>query len=120
MKILLAIGAGIMFGLVSVMATVILMIPVGIIGVIVFFAGKAAGLTFTLPVILMAAALGLIVLAAFLYVIALACVPLAVFFPAYALYFMADRYPPLNAVLNPPPPQPPMVPQAVPLPQPIG
>ena len=57
---------------------------------------------------------------AFLLLGPLVCVPLAVFFPAYALYFMADRYPPLNAVLNPPPPQPPMVPQAVPLPQPIG
>jgi hypothetical protein len=121
MKILLAMGAGIMFGIVSMMATVVVMIPVGIVGLVLFFVGKAVGLTFTLPVILISIALGLIAFAVLLYVIALVCVPLAVFFPAYALYFFADRYPPLNAVLNPAvPPAPPVVPPFAPAPQPIG
>jgi len=31
-----------------------------------------------------------------LYVIALVCVPVAVFFPAYAMYFFAECYPALH------------------------
>jgi hypothetical protein len=43
------------------------------------------------------------------------CVPVAVFFPAYAMYFFAERYPALYAVLYPPSPTPPplLVPEPV-------
>jgi len=36
-----------------------------------------------------------------LYVVAFVCVPIAVFFPAYAMYFLAERYPQLAARLYP-------------------
>jgi hypothetical protein len=39
-------------------------------------------------------------------VIALVNVPATVFFPAFSIYFLAARYPPLDALLNPPPPAP--------------
>jgi hypothetical protein len=50
-----------------------------------------------------------------LYVIALACVPMAVFFPAYAMYFIAERFPALRARLYPPLPSGPLPPQSPPL-----
>jgi hypothetical protein len=51
------------------------------------------------------------VLAAFLlYILALISVPAIVFFPAYALYFFASRYPPLASALYPAAPLPPPVP----------
>jgi hypothetical protein len=46
---------------------------------------------------------GSLLLLLMIYLIALVCVPATVFFPAYALYFLASRYPNLNAQLNPAP-----------------
>jgi hypothetical protein len=39
-----------------------------------------------------------------MYLISLISVPVAVFFPAYAIYFFAARYRTLSMVLYPPPP----------------
>jgi hypothetical protein len=39
-----------------------------------------------------------------------------VFFPAYSIYFLASRYPALDALLRPPPP---IAPQVSPLPPPL-
>jgi hypothetical protein len=46
----------------------------------------------------------------------------AVFFPAYAMYFFAERYPDLHALLYPPPPaaEPPPIPPLSPTPAPIA
>jgi len=44
---------------------------------------------------------GTILLSGLLYLISLVCVPVAVFFPAYAMYFFAERYPALHAQLYP-------------------
>jgi hypothetical protein len=45
-----------------------------------------------------------------IYLIALVSVPATVFFPAYALYFLAGRYPALDAILHPAPPPAPLPP----------
>jgi hypothetical protein len=74
---------------------------------------------------------GSVLFAILIYLIALVCVPATVFFPAYALYFFAARYPNLDVLLNPAPapvPQsppvvaspPPFVPPLPPSAEPIG
>jgi hypothetical protein len=116
MKIVLAIAAGIAFGVVSVIALLVLAIPVGIVGVMAFFAGKAAGLGIGPLTITLIVAAGVVLLACILFVIALIHVPVAMFFPAYGLYFFAGRYQPLHDRLFPPPP---MVPDTPPEPPPM-
>jgi hypothetical protein len=44
---------------------------------------------------------GCILLGIFLYLVSLISVPAIVFFPAFSIYFFADRYPRLKAALNP-------------------
>ena len=123
MKIVLAIGASIMFGILAWIAAMICLIPVGILVVIVVIFGKAAGLGWDVFTITTAIVAGTVVLGAVIYVVALVCVPIAVFFPAYAMYFLAERYPALHARLYPPPPmapRPPEPPPLAPAPAPIG
>jgi hypothetical protein len=122
MKIVLAIGASIMFGVLAWIAAMICLIPVGILGVVVVIFGKAAGLGWDVFTITTAIVAGTVVLCAVIYVVALVCVPIAVFFPAYAMYFLAERYPALHARLYPPStvPRPPEPPPLAPAPAPIG
>jgi hypothetical protein len=82
-------------------------------------AGKGAGLVWNSFTITAAIVAGTIVVCVMVYAIALACVPIAVFFPAYAMYFLAERYPLLHARLYPAFPPPPASPLA-PAPAPIG
>jgi hypothetical protein len=60
---------------------------------------------------------GSILLAIFLYLIALISVPVIVFFPAYSIHFFAARYPALSTVPYPPVAAP-ATPQILPLPPP--
>jgi len=121
MKIVLAIGAAVVFGVLSSVVILVLLLPIGIVGGLVFLLGKGAHLgwdAFTITAVVVA---GVIVLSLLMYVIALVCVPVAVFFPAYAMYFFAERYPALHALLYPPPPAaPPPLPPLSPMPAPIG
>jgi hypothetical protein len=66
-------------------------------------AGKAAGLGWSVTTISLAIIFGTLLLLLLIYLVALVCVPATVFFPAYAIYFLAARYPALDAVLNPAP-----------------
>jgi hypothetical protein len=123
LKILLAIAAGIIFGIIGAIVAVVFIIPVGGIAAAVVLGGKAAGLTWNLYTITagVLAALGLVFL--LLYVLSLVSVPAIVFFPAYSIYFFASRYPSLSAVLYPanaPPLPPPVAPAWTPPPEPIG
>jgi hypothetical protein len=104
MKIVLAIGAGIAVIIVDLIALFVLLIPVGGIGFIAVLAGKAAGWTWNLYTISLAVVLGCIVLVILLFVFSLISVPVIVFFPAYSIYFFAERYPPLASLLWPQPP----------------
>jgi hypothetical protein len=122
MKIVMAVAASVAVGILAVIVVLILLIPVGGFGVVAVILGKTAGLTWNLYTITLAVVVGCIVLAILLYVIALISVPTIVFFPAYSIYFFASRYPPLDALLHPPPiaaPVPPMAPP-LPPPEPIG
>ena len=122
MKIVLAIGSAVVFGILGGIATIVVLVPVVILGVITVIVAKGAGLDWNAFTITAAIVVGVILLAVLLYVVALVCVPVAVFFPAYAMYFFAERYPALYALLYPPPPaaQPPPVPPLSLAPAPIG
>jgi len=117
MKLLLSIGAGIAVGIVAVILLVILLIPVGGLGAITVLSGQAAGLTWNVFTITLAVVAGCIFLLVFFYAVALISVPTIVFFPAYAIYFFAGRYPRLGSLIYPPPPPaPPAIPVAEPAP----
>jgi hypothetical protein len=115
MKIVLAIGSTVVFGIVGATAAVVLLVPISILGVVTVIVAKGAGLGWNAFTITAAIVAGVILLAVLLYVVGLVCVPVAVFFPAYAMYFFAERYPALYAVLYPPSPSPPplLVPEPV-------
>ncbi|HST09678.1 MAG TPA: hypothetical protein VLL05_04830 [Terriglobales bacterium] len=101
MKIVLAIGASVVFGILSAIAAVFVMLPVAVVGVIVAIMVKGGGLSWNAVTITAAVVAGVIVFAVLTYVVAFACVPAAVFFPAYAMYFFAERFPALHARLYP-------------------
>ncbi|HEV3512021.1 MAG TPA: hypothetical protein VGS05_09985 [Candidatus Sulfotelmatobacter sp.] len=117
MKIVLAIGAGIVVGIATIVLAVVLAIPTVAVAIAAVFTGKSAGLTWNVFTITAAVIAGCILFATFMFLIALLSVPLIVFFPAYAIYFFAARYRPLSLELYPsaanpaPPPQePPLFP----------
>ena len=122
MKIILAIGASVVFGILSTIAAMFVILPAGIAAVVVVIVGKGAGLAWNPFTITAAIVAVTILLAVLLYVVALACVPMAVFFPAYAMYFLAERFPALRANLYPPPlqPRPTEPPPLSPAPQNLG
>lgn len=101
MKILMAIGAGIAVGIATLILGLFLAVPTIGLGIIAVLTGKTAGLTWNAYTITLAVVVGSVLLAIFMYLIALISVPVVVFFPAYSIYFFAARYPPLHAVLYP-------------------
>ena len=107
MKIVLAIGASVVFGILSGIAAAIVAVPFVVVGVILALMAKGGGLSWNAVTITALVVLGVIALAILAYVVALACVPVAVFFPAYSMYFFAEKYPALHARLYPAPPVPP-------------
>jgi hypothetical protein len=106
MKIVLAIGAAIILGIVAFIIALIILIPAAGVAVAAVLGGKAAGLGWTVATISLAVVAGCVLLAIFLLVTSLISVPAIVFFPAYSMYFFAARYPALHAVLYPVPPAP--------------
>lgn len=129
MKILLAIGAGIVVGIAAFILVMVLAIPAVAIVVVIVAAGKTAGLTWNVLTITIAVVAACILFAILMFVVALISVPMIVFFPAYAMYFFAARYRPLSLVLYPPPPPtfatpggspPPETPPFTPNPAPAG
>ena len=124
MKIVLAIGAAVVLGIVSAIVMLLFLIPVGGLGAVAVLAGMAAGLTWNLYTITLAVVAGCLAILFILYILSLVSVPAVVFFPAYAIYFFASRYPALDALLHPAPPppliSPPPPPPLPPAPEPIG
>jgi hypothetical protein len=118
MKIVLALGSSIVFGIASGIVAAIVMVPFVILGVAVVLLAHGGGLSWNAVTITGAIVAGTILVAVVLYVIAMVCVPVAVFFPAYAMYFFAERYPALHAQLYPAPPPsapPPLSPTPLPI-----
>jgi hypothetical protein len=101
MKIVLAIGFGMVLGIITFMVVFAMIIPIGGVGIVAILSGKLAGLTWNFYTIALAAAAGFICLTLFMFVAALISVPAIVFFPAYSIYFFAPRYPLLAALLTP-------------------
>jgi hypothetical protein len=99
LKLVLSIAAAILFSIIAIIPAVFVVAP----GVIAVLAAKAAGMGWSVTTISLAIIFGSLLLLLMIYLIALVCVPATVFFPAYALYFLASRYPNLNAQLNPTP-----------------
>jgi hypothetical protein len=121
MKIVLAIAASVVFSILTIIVMVVLMIPFGIVVGAVIISAKAAGMTWNVFTITAAVVVGTVIVAALTYVVGFICVPVAVFFPAYAMYFFAERFPALYAVLYPTPPAaPPSLPPLSPASAPIG
>jgi hypothetical protein len=114
MKIVMAIAAGIVIGIATLILGLVIAIPTVALSAIAIITGKTAGLTWNAYTITLAVVVGCVLLAGFLYVIALISVPVIVFFPAYSIYFFAARYQALSAVLYPPPPAPQIAPGAPP------
>jgi hypothetical protein len=102
MKIVLAMGAAIIFGIISVVAFLVLLIPIGGVGALATLGGKAAGWDWNVATIAAAVIFGCVALGILIFAMALVSVPVVVFFPAYAIYFFASRYLPLGALLWPP------------------
>ncbi len=117
MKIVLAIVAGIIFGILGFIIVLIILIPAAGVAVAAVLGGKAAGLGWTVGTITLAVVAGCVLLAIFLFVTALISVPVIVFFPAYSIYFFAARYQKLSSALYPAPPAP-QVPPGTPPPLP--
>jgi hypothetical protein len=102
MKIVLAVGAAILFGIISLLACLVLLIPLGGLAALGVLGGSAAGWDWNVVTISLAVIYGCVALAVLIFATALISVPVTVFFPAYAIYFFAPRYPPLAALLWPP------------------
>ena len=128
MKIVLAIAAGIVIGIATVILGFLVAIPTIGLSILAVLTGKSAGLTWNAYTITLAILVGCGLFAIFFYLIALISVPDNVFFTAYSIYFFAARYPALSTVLYPaaaspqiaswsPPFEPPPLP---PSPSPIG
>jgi hypothetical protein len=108
MKILLALAAAIVLGIITFVVILVLLIPVGGVGIFAVLGGRAAGLTWNPLTIAIAIVCGALILLALILLSALISVPAIVFFPAYSIYFFADRYTPLRTALFPPRAEPDM------------
>ena len=107
MKIVLAIAASIIAGIASLLLMIILLVPLVIVGVILFIIVKAAGLTLNVGTIAILVALGGILMAGLIYLMALISTPFMVFFQSYVLHFLGSRYRALGEIVFPPAPPPP-------------
>jgi hypothetical protein len=106
LKIVLAIAAAIIFVIITIVVLLLLVLIVGAIVAAVLLGGKAAGWTWNPYTITLAVVLGGIGLALLIFVVALIAVPVAVFFPAYSIYFFEPRYSQLGSLLWPEPTAP--------------
>jgi hypothetical protein len=109
LKLVLAIAAGILFSIITIIPALVIFVP----AVIAVIGGHEAGLGWNVTTTSLAIIFGSLLLLLLVYVVALVCVPGTVFFPAYAMHFLASRYPQLDVLLNPPPavtaPEPPPI-----------
>jgi hypothetical protein len=103
MKLILSIGAAFAVGIAAIILILVLLIPIGGLGLISVLLGQGAGLTWNALTITLAVVAGSVVLVLLLYVMSLISVPVIVFFPAYAMQFFAARYPLLAAIIYPAP-----------------
>jgi hypothetical protein len=104
MKIVMAIAATIIIGIVTLILGLFFAVPTAMLGIVGVLVGKSAGLTWNAYTITLAVVVGCVLLFIFLYLVSMVSVPVIVFFPAYSIYFFASRYPALSRALYPAPP----------------
>jgi hypothetical protein len=102
LKLVLSIAAAILFSIIAIIPALFIFVPAAV----AVIAGHAAGMGWSVTTISLAIIFGTLALLLLIYLIALVSVPATVFFPAYAMYFFASRYPNLDALLNPAPTPP--------------
>jgi MFS family permease len=112
LKIVLAIAAGIIFGIITLIPILVLVAPAAL----AVFAAYKAGLGWNVTTVSLAIIFGAVLFAAIMFIAALISVPATVFFPAYSIHFFASRYAKLDALLNPPAPTSELPPVAEPTP----
>jgi hypothetical protein len=118
MKILLAMGSALLFGIIDFMVVLTLLIPVGLAGIAIFLFAKAEGITWNPLTIGAVVVAGAAVIFLLMSVIAFVSTPAMVFFQAYSIHFFGSRYSPLETALassEPPPPAPPSMPVPAPV-----
>ena len=103
MKIVLAVGSAILFGIINLIVILVLVVVFGIAGAAIVLSGMAAGLEWNPTTVMIAIALGSLALGTLLYIISFISSPAVVFFQSYALHFLGGRYPLLEAQLGQPP-----------------
>lgn len=110
MKIVLVVGSAILFGILTLIAVLLLLIPFSIAGYGAYYYARSAGLLWSSPAIGAAVAFAAAALAVMLYVVAFISAPAMIFFQAYVIHFLGSRYPALggriSSPLTPPPPLP--------------
>jgi len=106
LKIVLDLAAVFLVAIVQILALLVMLIPAGAIALVIYYEAKAAAWTWNPPAIALAVILGAIALLLIFSTLVLIATPVAVFFPAYSIYFFAPRYPLLAALLRPQPPSP--------------
>lgn len=120
MKAVLAVGSAIFFGIIDLIALLLLLIPLGLIGVLAYLGLRGANLSWNFATVSVTVILAGLVIALIMWMFAFLYSPALVFFQSYALRFLASRLPSLSAVMNSavsasaPPMSPPMPPQAAP------
>jgi len=102
-KILLSILNTIVMGIIALAVALVLLIPAALIAVIAVLLGKAIGLAWNAVTIAIAIVAGCLVVLALVFGIVVCSAPSVVFFPAYSIYFLAERYPALHRLIYPPP-----------------
>jgi hypothetical protein len=102
-KILLSILNTFVMGIIAIAVALVLLIPAGLIALIAVLVGKAIGLTWNAVTIAIAIVAGCLVLLALIFGVVVCSAPSVVFFPAYSIYFLAERYPALHRLIYPPP-----------------
>lgn len=102
MKIVLAIGAAIAVGIISVILGLLFAVPVIGVAIAAVIGGKTAGWTWNAFTITAAVVAACVLFAIFMSLISMVSVPVIVFFPAYSIYFFAARYRPLSTALYSP------------------
>ncbi len=121
MKIVLAMGSGIIFAIINLIVILVLLIPLGLLGLAAYFVGSGLGIAWDLSTELLVAAVGLLALAGILYVVGFVYAPGLVFFQSYTLEFFAPRvwatwgtecFLPESAATPPAPPLPSTAPMA--------
>ena len=103
MKIVLAVGSAIVFGIAMLLILVAVAIPLVVVGVVMFLVAKGVGLGWNPATFSVVVLLGGTVLMGLFYLLALVSTPAMVFFQAYALNYLGGRYAPLGAIVSAPP-----------------